>query len=120
MTQTRATPHIVARRHITYLATLRNLCGAPHNFRIGDFYELFGEDAEAANHLLGLTLTSRDGAHAMAGFPHHQLETYLHKLLNEGRRVAVCDQIESSLAKGPIKREITRTIPSHESPQAGG
>jgi hypothetical protein len=49
------------------LATLRNLCGAPHNFRIEDFYELFGEDAETAHKLLGLTLTTRDQTLTMAG-----------------------------------------------------
>jgi len=50
-------------------------------FRMGDFYELFGEDAETAHKLLGLTLTTRDRTLTMAGFPHHQLEVYLHKLL---------------------------------------
>ncbi len=59
-------------------------------FRMGDFYELFDQDAEDAHKLLGLTLTTRDRAVVMAGFPHHQLETYLHKLLKEGKRVAVC------------------------------
>ena len=79
-------------------------------FRIGDFYELFGEDAEMAHTLLGLTLTTRDQTHTMAGFPHHQLEAYLHKLLKEGKRVAICDQVEDSLARGPIKREVQRVV----------
>src|SRR6267154_2678761 len=61
-------------------------------FRMGDFYELFCEDAETAHKLLGLTLTTRDRTLTMAGFPHHQLEVYLHKLLKEGQRVASCDQ----------------------------
>src|SRR5438445_7313527 len=63
-------------------------------FRMGDFYETFGIDAEAAAKLLGLTLTSRDKTIAMAGFPHHQLEAYLRKLLAHGCRVAICDQVE--------------------------
>src|SRR5205814_7541263 len=79
-------------------------------FRIGDFYELFGEDAETAHKLLGLTLTTRDRQLAMAGFPHHQLETYLHKLLKEGQRVAVCEPVDESLARGPIRREVTRVV----------
>ena len=57
-------------------------------FRMGDFYELFENDAETAHKILGLTLTSRDKEMPMAGFPHHQLESYLHKLLREGFRVA--------------------------------
>ncbi|HZU39208.1 MAG TPA: DNA mismatch repair protein MutS, partial [Gemmataceae bacterium] len=72
-------------------------------FRMGDFYELFGDDAELASRLLGLTLTSRDKTIPMAGFPYHQLETYLHKLLHAGHRVAVCDQVEDpALAKGLV------------------
>ncbi len=74
---------------------MRKLCGAPHKFRIGDFYELFGEDAETAHTLLGLTLTTRDRTLTMAGFPHHQLEVYLHKLLKEGQRVAICVRRDS-------------------------
>lgn len=80
-------------------------------FRMGDFYELFERDAETAHKVLGLTLTSRDKELAMAGFPHHQLESYLHKLLTEGFRVAVCDQVEeASQAKGLVKREVTRVV----------
>lgn len=79
-------------------------------FRIGDFYELFGEDAETAHRLLGLTLTTRDRTVTMAGFPHHQLETYLHKLLKEGQRVAVCEPVDDTLARGPIRREVTRVV----------
>lgn len=78
-------------------------------FRIGNFYELFAEDAEAAHTLLGLTLTTRDGT-PMAGFPHHQLETYLHKLLKAGQRVAVCDQVDESPDRALIKREVTRVV----------
>src|SRR5471030_2836471 len=80
-------------------------------FRMGDFYELFETDAETAHKVLGLTLTSRDKEMPMAGFPHHQLESYLHKLLKEGFRVAVCDQVEdASQAKGLVKREVTRVV----------
>lgn len=80
-------------------------------FRMGDFFELFGEDAEVAAKVLGLTLTSRDKSIPMAGFPHHSLENYLHKLLAAGHRVAVCDQVEeASQAKGLVRREVTRVI----------
>src|SRR5246127_5599711 len=80
-------------------------------FRMGDFYELFDSDAETASKILGLTLTSRDKAIPMAGFPHHQLEQYLHKLLKLGHRVAICDQVEDpALAKGLVKREVTRVV----------
>ena len=89
-------------------------------FRIGDFYELFGEDAETAHKLLGLTLTTRDQTLTMAGFPHHQLEAYLHKLLKEGRRIAICDQVEESLARGPIRREVTRVETPEGDPSAHG
>ena len=80
-------------------------------FRMGDFYELFETDAQTAHKVLGLTLTSRDKEMPMAGFPHHQLESYLHKLLHQGLRVAVCDQVEdASQAKGLVKREVTRVV----------
>src|SRR3954451_18224891 len=73
-------------------------------FRMGDFYELFGEDAERASSLLGLTLTSRDkgpDALPMAGFPHPALEQYLAKLVQLGQRAAVCEQVEDArLAQG--------------------
>lgn len=80
-------------------------------FRMGDFYELFDDDARLAAKVLGLTLTSRDKTIPMAGFPHHQLESYLHKLLHAGHRVAVCDQVEDpAQAKGLVKREVTRVV----------
>jgi DNA mismatch repair protein MutS len=80
-------------------------------FRMGDFYELFDDDAETAARVLGLTLTSRDKTIPMAGFPHHQLEQYLQKLLRLGMRVAVCDQVEDpAIAKGLVKREVTRVV----------
>ena len=83
-------------------------------FRMGDFYELFHDDAETAHRLLGITLTSRDKSEnpiPMAGFPHHQLDGYLAKLIAAGCRVAVCDQVEDpKKAKGLVKREVTRLV----------
>lgn len=84
-------------------------------FRMGDFYELFAEDAKQAAKVLGLTLTSRDKGSdnpmAMAGFPHHQLDAYLRKLISAGYRAAVCEQMEDpKQAKGLVKREITRVV----------
>src|SRR5262249_42988550 len=80
-------------------------------FRMGDFYETFDAAAEVAARALGLTLTSRDKQVPMAGFPHHQLENYLKKLLHAGHRVAVCDQVEDpAVAKGLVKREVTRVV----------
>src|SRR3954453_23126045 len=76
-------------------------------FRMGDFYELFGDDAERASALLCLALTSRDkGADAlpMCGFPHPALEPYLAKIVGAGLRAAVCEQVEAQrLAKGIVK-----------------
>src|SRR5580704_6485981 len=80
-------------------------------FRMGDFYELFHEDAEVASRVLGLTLTSRDGSIPMAGFPVKALDTHLRNLLLAGHRVAVCDQVEDpALAKGLVRREVTRVV----------
>ena len=81
-------------------------------FRMGDFYELFHEDARTAARVLGLALTSRDKGEnpvPMAGFPYHQLENYLGKLIAAGQRVAICDQVEDARqAKGLVRREVTR------------
>ena len=84
-------------------------------FRMGDFYELFHDDAELAAKVLGLTLTSRDKGSTnpipMAGFPHHQLDNYLQKLIQSGHRAAICDQVEDpKKAKGLVKREVTRVV----------
>jgi DNA mismatch repair protein MutS len=83
-------------------------------FRMGDFYEMFGDDAERAGELLGLAVTSRDkgeNAIPMAGFPHPALESYLAKLVQAGQRAAVCEQVEDpKLAKGLVKREIVRVV----------
>jgi DNA mismatch repair protein MutS len=87
-------------------------------FRMGDFYEMFNDDARTAARVLNLTLTSRDkdkgaGSTPMAGFPHHQLENYLAKLIAAGLRAAICDQVEDPRqAKGIVKREVTRIVSS--------
>jgi DNA mismatch repair protein MutS len=83
-------------------------------FRMGDFYELFYEDAKTASRTLGLTLTSRDKGEnpiPMAGFPYHQLEGYLGKLIAAGFRAAVCEQVEDpKKAIGLVRREVTRLV----------
>ena len=83
-------------------------------FRMGDFYELFHEDAKVAAKELGLTLTSRDKSTnpiPMAGFPHHQLEQYLGRLISRGFRAAVCEQTQDPKeAKGLVDREIVRVV----------
>ncbi len=83
-------------------------------FRMGDFYELFFEDAKTAARVLGLSLTSRDKGEnpvPMAGFPHHQLDSYLTKIISAGLRAAVCEQMEDPReAKGIVKRAITRVV----------
>ena len=84
-------------------------------FRVGDFYETFGQDAVNTAHVLGITLTKRNGANSassdLAGFPYHALDTYLHKLVKAGYRVAICDQLEDpKTAKGIVKRGVTELV----------
>ena len=84
-------------------------------FRVGDFYETFGEDAIKASAVLGITLTKRNNGAAssleLAGFPHHALDTYLHKLVKAGYHVAICDQLEDpKQAKGIVKRGVTELV----------
>lgn len=84
-------------------------------FRVGDFYETFGQDAIIAAQVLGITLTKRNNGAAsaseLAGFPHHSIDTYLHKLVKAGYRVAVCDQLEDpKQAKGVVKRGVTEMV----------
>ena len=84
-------------------------------FRVGDFYETFGEDAIITSRVLGITLTKRNSGAAtsseLAGFPHHALDTYLHKLVKAGYRVAICDQLEDpKQAKGIVKRGVTEMV----------
>jgi DNA mismatch repair protein MutS len=83
-------------------------------FRMGDFYELFFDDAKIAARTLGIALTSRDKGDdpvPMAGFPYHQLDPYLAKIIAAGHRAAICEQIEDpKQAKGIVKREVTRIV----------
>ncbi len=84
-------------------------------FRVGDFYETFGEDAIKAAEILGITLTRRANGSAsyveLAGFPHHALDTYLPKLVRAGQRVAICEQLEDpKMTKKIVKRGITELV----------
>ncbi|MGB1307108.1 MAG: DNA mismatch repair protein MutS [Flavobacteriales bacterium] len=83
-------------------------------FRVGDFYETFGEDAVLSSKILGITLTKRSNGSsndALAGFPHHALDTYLPKLVRAGQRVAICDQLEDPKAtKKIVKRGVTELV----------
>lgn len=89
--------------------------GALLLFRVGDFYETFGDDAVTAAGILGIVLTKRgngsESETALAGFPHHSLETYLPKLVRAGQRVAICDQLEDpKTAKTIVKRGVTELV----------
>jgi DNA mismatch repair protein MutS len=79
---------------------------------MGDFYELFYDDAELGARVLGITLTSRDGGKTpLAGIPHHALESYLAKLVAAGYKVAISEQTEdASQAKGVVQRAIVRVV----------
>ena len=84
-------------------------------FRVGDFYETFGSDAIRASQILGITLTKRgngsESETALAGFPHHSLNTYLPKLVKAGLRVAICDQLEDpKMTKTIVKRGVTELV----------
>ena len=84
-------------------------------FRVGDFYETFSDDAIVASDILGITLTRRaNGPHTyveLAGFPHHALDTYLPKLVRAGKRVAICEQIQSPLIQKKMgKSAVTELI----------
>lgn len=89
--------------------------GALLLFRVGDFYETFGEDAVKAARVLDITLTKRGNGSAseieLAGFPHHALDNYLPKLVRAGNRVAICDQLEDpKFVKGIVKRGVTELV----------
>lgn len=89
--------------------------GALLLFRVGDFYETFGEDAIKASKILDIVLTKRSNSGAtaveLAGFPHHALDTYLPKLVKAGHRVAICDQLEDpKTVKGLVKRGVTELV----------
>src|SRR5690348_3482040 len=87
-------------------------------FRMGDFYEMFWDDARVANKVLGVALTSRsrggingDDAIPMAGVPFHAVESYLRRMIAAGYKVAICEQTEdASQAKGLVKRDVTRLM----------
>jgi DNA mismatch repair protein MutS len=98
-----------------YLAIKAKYPDAILLFRVGDFYETFGEDAIKTSGILGIVLTRRANGAAsfveLAGFPHHALDTYLYKLVNAGHRVAICDQLEDpKLAKKIVKRGVTELV----------
>ena len=88
--------------------------GALLLFRVGDFYETFGEDAIRTSKILNITLTRRNNGNAddhLAGFPHHSLDNYLPRLVRAGERVAICDQLEDpATAKGIVKRGVTELV----------
>src|SRR5882757_9016619 len=89
--------------------------GALLLFRVGDFYETFGEDAIEASKVLDITLTKRGAGSSseveLAGFPHHSLDNYLPKLVRSGHRVAICDQLEDPrFVKGIVKRGVTELV----------
>jgi len=84
-------------------------------FRMGDFYETFNDDAVTTAKVLGIVLTKRSNGAAtdvpLAGFPYHAIDNYLHKLVNAGHRVAICEQVENpKLAKGIVKREVIEVV----------
>src|SRR5207344_583503 len=93
-------------------------------YRMGDFYELFYDDAEKASRLLDITLTSR-GASAgapipMAGVPYHAVEQYLARLIKLGESVAICEQIgDPATSKGPVERKVTRVVTTGTLTDAG-
>jgi len=98
-----------------YLSIKRNHPDALLLFRVGDFYETFGEDAIKTSEILGIALTRRANGAAsfveLAGFPHHALDTYLPKLVRAGQKVAICEQLEDpKKAKTIVKRGITELV----------
>ena len=99
---------------LQYNAIKAKYPGALLLFRVGDFYETFGEDAIRASTILDIVLTARNNGDAkteLAGFPHHALDTYLPKLIRAGERVAICDQLEDPKeSKGIVKRGVTELV----------
>ena len=93
-------------------------------FRVGDFYEIFGEDAVKASEILGITLTRRlngsAGSIELAGFPHHALDTYLPKLVRAGQRVAICEQLEEPKHKVVERKAPNNTVPDNVTPDNKG
>jgi DNA mismatch repair protein MutS len=78
-------------------------------FRLGDFYEMFFDDAKTGSQLLNLALTNRNGV-PMCGIPHHAAETYIGKLLRQGRKVAICDQLEEATPGKLVNRDVTQIL----------
>src|SRR5690625_3820583 len=107
-------------RRVTPMVTQYEAIKAKHRddillFRLGDFYEMFGEDAVKASQVLDITLTSREFGKGeripMCGVPHHAAEAYIAALVSKGFRVAVCDQLEDPRhAKGVVERGVTRIV----------
>jgi DNA mismatch repair protein MutS len=98
-----------------YLAMKEEYADAILLYRMGDFYELFNEDAVTASRVLGLTLTSRNSNDAnpipLAGFPYHSIDKHMPRLINAGYKVAICEQVEDpALAQGIVKREVVEVI----------
>ncbi len=84
-------------------------------FRLGDFYEMFGDDAKIASNILGLTLTSRDKSKenpiSMCGIPYFAANSYIEKLLREGYKIAICEQIgDPKTSKGIVEREVVKVL----------
>ncbi|MFM7502579.1 MAG: DNA mismatch repair protein MutS, partial [Betaproteobacteria bacterium] len=98
-----------------YLRIKSNYANALLFYRMGDFYELFGDDAERGAKLLGITLTTRGQSNQkpirMAGVPVHALEPYLARLVKAGESVAICEQIgDPATSKGPVERQVLRVV----------
>ena len=97
-----------------YLATKRQYPDAVVFFRLGDFYEIFLDDAPPVAALLDLTLTAREGGDGkvpMCGVPYHAVQGYIARLVKAGKKVAICEQVEDpKTAKGLVKREVTRVV----------
>lgn len=91
-------------------------------FRVGDFYEIFGEDAAQASEILGITLTRRqngvDSRIELAGFPHHALDMYLPKLVRAGKRVAICEQLEDPKLTKAARQKAVETVTPNQPPKA--
>ena len=91
-------------------------------FRVGDFYEIFGEDAAQASEILGITLTRRqngvDSRIELAGFPHHALDMYLPKLVRAGKRVAICEQLEDPKLTKAARQKVVETVTPNQPPKS--
>ena len=99
--------------HRQYLAVKARYPDAIVLFRMGDFYEMFGEDARTGAQALGITLTSREFARGdrvpMAGIPHHALQGYLKRFVQHGLKVAICEQLTEP-GKGLVERDVVRVV----------